>query len=230
MAQWSDSSPQVMKIPVRAGTVDVLYAAGTDHVEKLKTQIDKWELSIKERPSPSQRDSLELARYAIRRWEEAYTAQRTANSVERLEKMIADHPRLEVRILAVARASWLKAHRMVGICTFRRTWCNNIALDAIAAHPALKEQKDRPISGMGYGLIHHVCSVAEKITAKTVWGECTQNSVDFYRGMVDHPGTVQDLIVMPAIDYISLKEKLGKKLKKKLEEKSHDAGSATEHI
>jgi hypothetical protein len=208
MAIWDKGSQQNQSIPVRAGSVEIFYAGNPAQVTHLHGEIDRWQGAIHGNPSPAQRDSLELALYAIRRWQEAHKLDRTAKSVKLLKDMIKDNPRGEVRVLGVARATWLRAHRTVGVCSFRRTWCNNIALDVIAAHPVLDERENSPIAGLGTGLIHHVCLVAESIEAYAIWGECTQNSRDFYAAFGDRPPVAQDLIVLSAEDYKPLKIKI----------------------
>jgi len=211
---WSKSEPQVRTIPVRKGSVEIFYANSDEQIEDLNEEIDRWEDSIEGNPGPIQRDSLELARYGIRRWQESYSQQRTAKSVVQLQEMINDNPYSEVRVLAVARASWRRSPKIVGLCTFRRTWCKNINLEVIAAHPVLDEMKNSPISGLGTGLLHHVCSVAEAIEADAIWGECTQNSAKFYSLFVAKP-IVQDLIILRKADYVPLKDKIGTKWKEK---------------
>lgn len=222
MAAWRNSSSQVRTIPVRAGSVEVLYVRNARQLLDTAAEVDRWQSSIDGNPSPSQRDSLELARYAARRWQEANALNRTAASVERLQDMIRDHPRLEVSVLAVARAKWMKSHRTIGVCTFRRTWCNNIALDALVAHPVLDDLKPSPIAGLGSGLLHHVCSVASSIGATAIWGECTQNSSAFYNKFLDPPSVAEDLIVLTAMGYT--------RLKAAVDEKWREAGIAADPV
>jgi hypothetical protein len=211
---WSKSEPQIGPIPVREGSVEIFYANSERQIEDLSAEIDRWEESIEGNPGPMQRDSLDLARYGIRRWQESHAEKQTAKSVKRLKEMIEDNPRSEVRVLVVARANWRRTQKIVGLCTFRRTWCRNINLEVIAAHPALDEMKNSPISGLGTGLLHHVCSVAEIIDSDAIWGECTQNSAKFYSLFVDQP-IVQDLIILRRSDYVPLKDKIGRKWQEK---------------
>ncbi|RXH55776.1 hypothetical protein GRAN_2633 [Granulicella sibirica] len=189
---------------VRGGRVQVVYASGEPELKALKEEIGRWEGSIGNDPSPPQQDSLELARYAVRRWGEAYKQKPqkgTAHTMERLKQMIVNNPRSDVRMLALAQVGWLQGEKTVGVCMFRRTWCNNIALEVVAAHPGLDEKKESPISGLGTGFLHHVSSVAETISASAIWGECTQNSAEFYKVFVDQPEHLKDLIILPKEQY-----------------------------
>src|SRR5258708_2190371 len=189
-------------IPVRGGIVEVGYVKLSKEVEQIRSVIDQWEKSVGEDVTPPQRDAIEFARLATHRWEEAHDQQRTASSVDRLRLAIKDHPRQEVRLLAVAKARFMRKGRIVGVSLFRRTWCNNVALDFLAVHPKLDELRESPISGLGSGLLHHICWVAEAIEATAIWGESTQNSRDFYDGLIDRPAQLGDLIVIMKDDYL----------------------------
>ena len=56
----------------------------------------------------------------------------------------------------------------------------------------LDELDNSPIAGLGSGLIHHICLVAEQIKTGAIWGESTQNSHEFYDGLVDRPKAMKD--------------------------------------
>lgn len=64
--------------------------------------------------------------------------------------------------------------RIAGVCLFRRTWCNNIFIDFLARHPL------NPIKGAGSALLWYIARVASAINADAIWGETTQNSVEYY--------------------------------------------------
>jgi hypothetical protein len=213
---WKKAIPQLLPIPVRAGQVEVVYTSNPAQIKNLLAEVKVWERSIMGNPSPLQRDSLELARNSITRWQEAHRLRHTADSIQAIREFITDSKESEVRVLAVARATWRRRYKTLGLCTFRRTWCNNVCLDVVAAHPGLDKMTESPISGLGTGLLHHVCSVAAALSANAVWGECTQNTKNFYRLFWDTSGHLEDLIILPATDYLSIKSKI--------EAKWHEAG------
>jgi hypothetical protein len=221
MATWSNSDAQLRSVPVRRGAAEIVYASSTAQIKDLYLEIKRWEDSIQGIPGPIQRDSLELAYHGLRRWDESHALKRTANSIKRLKEMIKDNPHVEVRALAVARANWLRTRKIIGLCSFRRTWCNNISLDVIAVHPGLDEMQESPISGLGTGFIHHICAVAETIGAEAIWGECTQNTADFYAIFVDMPANVPDLIIVPPSIYQPLKNTIEVKWKSAEAQKSN---------
>src|SRR5438046_423977 len=116
-------------IPVRGGTVAVDYLKVAGDTRRIHHAIDRWETSIGEDVTPPQRDAVEFARLAADRWAEACRQKRTVSSINHLQLAINDHPRQELRLLAIANAKFMRRDSMVGITLFRRTWCNNIALD-----------------------------------------------------------------------------------------------------
>ena len=197
----------------------VTHVGKAREIKRLHRVFDCWERSIKEDSTPSQRDSIEFARLAAQRWTEASIQKRTASSVERMKLAIQDNNRQEIRMLAVAAAQFRKTKREVGICLLRRTWCNNIVLEFLAVHPALDEKENSPISGLGTGLLHHVCWVAHCLGANAIWGESTQNSQGFYDGLVDRPDGLQDLILILKPDYGRLKAAIERAWKKRRKQK-----------
>ncbi|MBV8847479.1 MAG: hypothetical protein JO307_32110 [Bryobacterales bacterium] len=199
---WSSCIPQGTSIPVSRGQIQILYAGNKAQLNHLRAEIKRWDKSI-ESPSPSQRDSLWLAGHATRLWDQAHSFGETALSVHRLKEMVIDNPRVEVSVLAVARAS--SNRRIIGLCNYRRTWCNSIALDVVTARPDLI---DKTASGVGVAFLHHICFAADQIEAAAIWGECTQNSKSFYDKFVNWHKDTEDLMIVPRAAYLHLKQTL----------------------
>src|SRR5712692_5307085 len=136
----------------------------------------KWIRSAAAASNPKLQDAKELGTLAFRRWREAITKQRVADCVEDIKDFIDDSSEAEVSVLILVRAPWLRGRNLVGLCLFRRTWCNNIYIDFLTKHPSLVGKRKNPIRGVGTALLYFITCVAAEIEADTVWGEATQNS------------------------------------------------------
>lgn len=139
-----------------------------------------WSVPERYKNKPRIRDALEFSKLAISKWNYYQKHGSAATSIEDIKEYIEDNPRNEIAVCVVARASWYKQSQILGICLFRRTWCNNLIIDYLTAHPLSGENGDTKISGVGSGLMYFVATNAVEIKADRVWGEATQLSRHFY--------------------------------------------------
>lgn len=162
----------------------------------------KWLKSANLGSNPNMMDAAELATLAFRRWREAVAKKRAATCRKDITDIITDNPHAEVTVLVVVKAPWLR-NKPVGFCHLRRTWCNNIYIDFLTVHPAHLGK----LSGVGTALLYFVSCLAAEIGAEVIWGETTQNSVEFYRRVFNKPGT-KDLILLEKSDYTSFMDRI----------------------
>jgi hypothetical protein len=181
------------------------FAADTD-----ARRVREWNDYVRsEEANPRVLDALELADLALRRWREAKARRRAARSLEEIKDFIVNESKAEVAALLVARPLWMKSRKfaVLGLCHFRRTWCNNICLDYLAAHPLIVRRpheptKDLPkaIRGVGLALFYYMCLLARELGSQTIWGEATQNSAPIYRRWFQR-NDISDLIQLGEADF-----------------------------
>ncbi len=160
-----------------------------------------WRRSARLTSKPKFLDALELTTIAFRRWKDADVKGRVANDLGEIKDLIQDNPHAEVAVLILVRAHWLRRRPVVGLCHFRRTWCNNIFIDYLTRHPSLfQRHREKPVQGVGTSLLYFVASVAREIGAKRIWGEATQNSAQFYKHVFEKT-EITDLIFLSKKDY-----------------------------
>jgi len=156
--------------------------------------------------NPRVMDAAELATLAFRRWREALVKKRVANDSADLIDRIRDNPHVEVTVLVLIRAPWLRTNKLVGMCHLRRTWCNNVYIDFLTVHPRALAGRNRP-EGIGTALLYFVTCIAKEINAASIWGEATQNSATFYQKVFSKPG-IKDLIFLKKKDYTSFSDRI----------------------
>lgn len=129
--------------------------------------------------SDAMQDALEFGKLAGKRWRYYLRRNEAALSLAELVKGIGKDAQAEIGFLVVAKATWSPGPKMLGVAWCRRTWCNHIVLDFLAAHPATL---GRGYGGIGTALLYSVAEVAGKIGAPLVWGdEATALSASFYQ-------------------------------------------------
>jgi hypothetical protein len=160
--------------------------------------VREWSEKTKADNHPIRRDSLDFARLACQRWKANAKIANYAQSDEEFPSYINDNPRVEVAGFMALRAAWFPDSETLGVCHFRRTWCNNLILDYLATHPWLAYPKEPRYEkvGVGTGLLYYLCQLAVKLDAGILWGEATQNSCGFY-AHVFKLGNTADLIYAP---------------------------------
>lgn len=180
--------------------------------------FSKWLKSAPSASNPKVLDAMELGKLAFSRWKEALGKRRVADCVEDIKDYIDDSSEAEVSVLILVRARWLRGRNLVGLCLFRRTWCNNIYIDFLTKHPSLVVKRRKPLRGVGTALLYFITYVAAEIEAGAVWGEATQNSAKFYRKVFAKP-EIKDLIFLTEEDYTAFKDFISIRLQKILDGK-----------
>lgn len=165
-----------------------------------------WLRSARRGSNPRVMDAAELATLAFRRWREVLV-KRVANDSADLIDRIKDNPHVEVTVLILIRAPWLRTNKLVGMCHLRRTWCNNVYIDFLTVHPRTLAGHNRPVKGIGTALLYFVTCIAKEIDAASIWGEATQNSAEFYQKVFSKPG-IKDLIFLNKKDYTSFRDRI----------------------
>lgn len=97
------------------------------------------------------------------------------------------------------KCEWFPDSKIIGLCHFRRTWCNNIVLDYLAKHPlTLGNVRDEQykVKGIGPALLCFLSRIAIDHACDQIWGEATSSSSDFYRRFFELD-QVKDLFVIP---------------------------------
>lgn len=113
--------------------------------------------------------------------------------------MIRNNPHEEVQLLVLGKSKIPDA-AMAGLCLFRRTWCNNVAVDLLAVHPREVASERQRFKGLGPCLLWYVAEFAEELEAESLWLEATQNSATFYERAFELKG-VKDLVVLDRNQY-----------------------------
>jgi hypothetical protein len=175
-----------------------------------------WRESIRPMSNPRFLDALELATLAFRRWRDADSKGRVANYAQEIQEFKQDNPYAEVSVLVLVRALWMKRKPTVGLCYFRRTWCNNIFIEILTRHPAFVNRgtKEGAIRGVGTALLYFVTSVALALDANVIWGEATQNSAKFYQD-VFKKSEMTDLIFLTKEEYTEFVERVSLELRER---------------
>ena len=100
-------------------------------------------------------------------------------SIDELKRRIAADPDAEVALMAVIKADWFPGPGVLGVCHFRRTWCNNLFVDFLTTQPEVASRSGARVFGVGTWLLASVVQVAEEIQAAAIWGEATKSSASF---------------------------------------------------
>ena len=137
-------------------------------------------------------DALAFGKLAGKRWRYYLKRQEAALSLDELVKGIATKPEAEIGFLLVAKPTWKPAPKTLGIAWCRRTWCNHIVLDFLAAHPCTL---GKDYAGIGTALLYTIARVAGRINAPLVWGEATALSAPFYRRVLDVDGILDHFFI-----------------------------------
>jgi len=129
--------------------------------------------------SPTQMDAGELAVLAAQKWATTCKFGTVARSLAEMEMLIRKDSGVEVTAMLLAGAEWFEGG-LLGVCLFHRTWANNVFLDFLAANPDSMNPSAK-ISGVGTGLLYHLCGIAGHLKAATLWLETTSGSAPYYR-------------------------------------------------
>ncbi len=178
-----------------------------------------WRMACRDHNLPAGKDSCELAEQALARWKKYGSRQSYARRWSDVRAFVKSYPHDEVVNFVVLKCKSLNspnfpANSILGFCHFRRTWCNNIAIDFLASHPAIarRDSSDTTINGVGIALLYYLTEVAKAINANRIWGEATQNSFDYYEKSLQLT-SVKDLFIIDAERYRMINELCAEKLK-----------------
>lgn len=147
--------------------------------------VARWEQRFSGNINPVARDAAEFAALASKRWHYYRQQAGTVGSIDELRQKIAEDPKTEVAMMAVVRADWFSEDSVLGVCHFRRTWCNNLFVDFLTAQPEIASRSGTRVSGVGTWLLAIVADVAVEIQAPAIWGETTKESAAFYKKTLD---------------------------------------------
>ena len=177
LGRWPRSSAvlaaPIIKTPRGQQVLEIAFGRPAD-----ADRLRGWRVAKNHPLSHAMQDALEFGRLAGKRWRYYLKRNEAALTLDALAAGIAREPQAEIGFLLVARATWQPAPKMIGIAWCRRTWCNHIVLDFLAAHPATF---GKDYAGIGTALLYSIARVAGRINAPLVWGEATALSAAFYR-------------------------------------------------
>ena len=173
----------MMKIPIR---VDTEFKEATlEFVTKRDFGfLKQWRASIAKDSHPVRCDSVDFAALACKRFTSHSPTENYAHRVDDIAIHIRNNPLSEVANLILVKCDWFKESNVIGVAHFRRSWCNNIILDYLAAHPwSAARPVDYPImvSGIGIAMLCFLSRLADKFGCDAIWGEATQNSCEIYK-------------------------------------------------
>ncbi len=162
--------------------------------------VEKWRETLGTNPEPKQREAVDLAQLARERFlADSRVGQQYLTTPDDLRDHIARDPQCEVGGFILLRCDWFADSQIIGLCHFRRTWCNNIVVDYLASHPlTLRQSEDAryKVKGIGTALLCFVSRIAIANSCEHVWGEATLGSYPFYEHLFVLDG-VKDLFVVP---------------------------------
>jgi hypothetical protein len=169
------------------------------------TFINEWRDKLGADTDTRRRDAVDLAQIAI----DIYLAhtriqQIYVNSVEE----IANHPikadeHVEIAGFVLLKCDWFPDSKVIGICHFRRSWCNSLILDYLAVHPFIANPPDgypHIVNGAGSALLWFVSDIARRYKCGRLWGEATHGSRGYYKHMFELDA-VEDLILADKLHY-----------------------------
>jgi hypothetical protein len=159
----------------------------------------EWRYALSPHSSGQQHDSVEFLESALSKWRLYSRRNRVATSLNRLRDMINANAKIDVLAIVDVQADWSGIGRRLGICQFRHTWANSVAIDYLAVHPSLLSSQ-KSISGVGTALIYRVAQIAVKIGADRIWLETTDLSVDYYTHLFGQSVRL-DLLIAPATEF-----------------------------
>ena len=101
--------------------------------------------------------------------------------------------------------------RSVDTCRVASGAVINISYAAPQSKAALIGNPQSQFRGLGTGLLYHLSAVAHQLGVGAVWGEATQNSVNFYRKIFRLSDDLKDFLYLSSADYGVFRERMEKK-------------------
>lgn len=173
--------------------------------------IDEWRDKLGPDTDSKRRDAVDLAQLAI----DSYLVHTQIQQiyVKSVEE-IATHPikadeHVEVAGFVLLKCDWFPDSGVIGICHFRRSWCNSLILDYLAVHPFIAKAPEgysHIVSGAGSALLWFVSDIARRYKCGRLWGEATHGSRGYYKHMFDLDA-VEDLILADKLHYLECAKK-----------------------
>lgn len=181
--------------------------------EKDEQFLGEWKAAMGYDRHPRRRDALEFAENACKRRKAYRDRDDYATCLDDIKDYVKEKPQAEVANLVVLTCDWYPPSRVAGICHFRRTWCNNLIIDYLAACPPIVVPRigDMVVKGVGTCLMYYVAKAAIELECNVIWGEATQNSYEFYQSILDLKPAQQDLILAPKPAFCAAFRKLAAK-------------------
>lgn len=146
--------------------------------------VEKWREALGTNPESIQREAADLAKLAKDRYlADSGVGQLYISTASDVRGHIARDPECEVGGFIVLKCDWFPASETIGLCHFRRTWCNNIVVDYLAKHPLTLGTKDdrHQVKGIGPALLCFLARIAVEHSCGLLWGEATHSSWPFYK-------------------------------------------------
>ena len=169
------------------------------------TFINEWRDKLGEDADTKRIDALEMAQLAIDSFlAHSKVQQIYVNSVEEIATQIKADEHVELAGFMLLKCDWFPDSGVLGICHFRRSWCNSIILDYLAVHPFIAKPPEKYthiVSGAGSALLWFVSVVARRYMCGRIWGEATHGSRSYYKRMF-YLESVEDLILVPPLNYL----------------------------
>jgi hypothetical protein len=172
--------------------------------------INEWRDKLGENADTKRRDALEVAQLAIDSLlAHSKVQQIYVNSVEEIATQIKADEHVELAGFLLLKCDWFPDSGVIGICHFRRSWCNSIILDYLSVHPFIAKPPEKYthiVSGAGSALLWFVSDVARRYMCGRIWGEATHGSRSYYKRMF-YLESVEDLILVPPLNYLECAKK-----------------------
>lgn len=146
--------------------------------------VERWRETLGANPEPIQWEAADLAKLARDRYlADSGVGQLYIGATADVKTYIEREPLCEIGGFILLKCTWFAESEVIGLCHFRRTWCNHIVVDYLAKHPLTlgsKRQDQHKVKGIGPALLSFLCQIAVEHSCPLLWGEATQISWEFY--------------------------------------------------
>lgn len=147
--------------------------------------VERWRETLGKNPEPLQRDAADLAKLAKERYvADTDVGQLYISAATDVQNHIESEPQCEIGGFILLKCDWFQDSDVIGLCHFRRTWCNHIVVDYLAKHPLTlgRQREDQyKVGGIGPALLCFVSRIAMTHSCNLLWGEATNTSWTFYK-------------------------------------------------
>jgi hypothetical protein len=166
--------------------------------------IKGWKEKLGDDTNPYRKDAVDFADLAIQRYDaDSKIGQPYARSISDVSDHVSHDRECEVAGFALLKCDWFPDSNVLGICHFRRTFCNNLVLDYLSGHPFTvrpPENYKHLVRGVGTALMCFLSRVAVSLGCTYIWGEATSDSRKFYR-KIFKLDSIEDLILVPRSNF-----------------------------